>query len=360
MTLVMIGGCFAFVYLTKQPGVVLLIFVLQGFIYKELVKIAVNDQQERALPGFHGLYWYWFLVATFFMYIKTTQPYLLSALRGVSVDDVNVQVSGQQPQQPQQADAGADAGVGGDGAAAAGGPVVYGGLFGPLLGALDFLVSRYEAVAYALYILGFMAFVIALKRRRNFRYQFSQFAYCHMALLFVVVQSTYLAANVFNGLIWFFVPCGLVVCNDSFAYVAGEWQGAAARASRARASSRSRPPPSHPLPHLPPLTPLATLSQASSSGARLSSASPPRRRWRASSAAPSPPSSSRCCRRVSTRRSTLRTRSTSWPAPSCRAWAGASTAATSTSRPAGSTPSTRSRSGASGGSSPSSSATPCR
>jgi phosphatidate cytidylyltransferase len=46
-----------------------------------------------------------------------------------------------------------------------------------------------------------------------------------MALLLVVFQSTYLAANVYNGVIFFFVPCGLVVCNDSFAYVAGYFFG---------------------------------------------------------------------------------------------------------------------------------------
>jgi phosphatidate cytidylyltransferase len=72
-----------------------------------------------------------------------------------------------------------------------------------------------------LYMIGFVAFVISLRQRRNFRYQFSQLAYCHMALLIVVFTSTWLAANVFRGLIWFFVPVGLVVCNDSFAYVSG-------------------------------------------------------------------------------------------------------------------------------------------
>ena len=90
---------------------------------------------------------------------------------------------------------------------------------------LDWLVSHHEPVAYVLYVLGFIAFVISLRQRRNFRYQFSQFAYCHMALLLVVVQSTYLAANVYNGIIWFFVPCGLVVCNDSMAYVSGFFFG---------------------------------------------------------------------------------------------------------------------------------------
>jgi len=90
---------------------------------------------------------------------------------------------------------------------------------------LDWVVSQHEPICYILYILGFIAFVISLQKRKNFRYQFGQFAFCHIALLFVVAQSTYLAANVYNGIIWFFVPCGLVVCNDSMAYVSGFFFG---------------------------------------------------------------------------------------------------------------------------------------
>lgn len=107
---------------------------------------------------------------------------------------------------------------------------------------------------------GIMAFVGSLKKRKLYRYQFKQFAYCHMALLVVVVQSTYLAANVFNGLIWyepegkegggsadlhthnarslltltlspharhsrFVLPCSMVVCNDCTAYIFGFFLG---------------------------------------------------------------------------------------------------------------------------------------
>ncbi len=53
-----------------------------------------------------------------------------------------------------------------------------------------------------------MAFVLSLGSRKLYGYQFSQFGYCHMALLVVVGQSTLLAANVFSGFIW----CVLLVC----------------------------------------------------------------------------------------------------------------------------------------------------
>jgi hypothetical protein len=50
---------------------------------------------------------------------------------------------------------------------------------------------------------GFVAFVLSLGSRSLYMYQFSQFGYCHMALLVVVGQSTFLAANVFAGFIWY-------------------------------------------------------------------------------------------------------------------------------------------------------------
>lgn len=50
---------------------------------------------------------------------------------------------------------------------------------------------------------GIVAFVMSLRKRKLYKYQFKQFAFCHMALLVVVFQSTFLAHNVFNGLLWY-------------------------------------------------------------------------------------------------------------------------------------------------------------
>lgn len=72
---------------------------------------------------------------------------------------------------------------------------------------------------------GIVGFVMSLKKRKLYRYQFKQFAFCHMALIVVVFQSTFLAENVFNGLLWFTLPCGMVVCNDCFAYIFGFFFG---------------------------------------------------------------------------------------------------------------------------------------
>lgn len=55
----------------------------------------------------------------------------------------------------------------------------------------------------------------------NYRFQFTQFAWTHMALYLVVVQAHFIMNNVFEGMIWFFLPASLVITNDIFAYVVG-------------------------------------------------------------------------------------------------------------------------------------------
>jgi phosphatidate cytidylyltransferase len=42
-----------------------------------------------------------------------------------------------------------------------------------------------------------------------------------MALFLIVVQTHFIINNIFEGMIWFFLPVSLVVCNDIFAYLCG-------------------------------------------------------------------------------------------------------------------------------------------
>jgi len=42
-----------------------------------------------------------------------------------------------------------------------------------------------------------------------------------MALYLIVVQAHFIMNNVFEGMIWFFLPVSLVICNDIFAYLCG-------------------------------------------------------------------------------------------------------------------------------------------
>lgn len=42
-----------------------------------------------------------------------------------------------------------------------------------------------------------------------------------MALYLIVVQAHFIMNNIFEGLIWFFLPAALVITNDIFAYICG-------------------------------------------------------------------------------------------------------------------------------------------
>ena len=52
-------------------------------------------------------------------------------------------------------------------------------------------------------------------------YQFGQYAWTHLILLFVFVPSSFFVSNIFDGIIWFLLPCSLVIANDIFAYLSG-------------------------------------------------------------------------------------------------------------------------------------------
>mmetsp|Transcript_2725 Transcript_2725/g.8303 ORF Transcript_2725/g.8303 Transcript_2725/m.8303 type:complete len:303 (-) Transcript_2725:275-1183(-) len=83
---------------------------------------------------------------------------------------------------------------------------------------------RLSLYTFMLYAFGLVLFVWSLKKR-HYKYQFKQFAYCHVTLLVIVVQSSFLVSNMFKGLIWFLLPCSLVICNDIWAYIFGFFFG---------------------------------------------------------------------------------------------------------------------------------------
>lgn len=68
--------------------------------------------------------------------------------------------------------------------------------------------------------LGFVFFVASLQAG-NYRFQFTQFAWTHMALYLIVVQAHFVMNNIFEGMIWFLLPAALVITNDIMAYVVG-------------------------------------------------------------------------------------------------------------------------------------------
>lgn len=64
-------------------------------------------------------------------------------------------------------------------------------------------------------------FFVASLQKGHYRFQFTQFAWTHMALYLIVVQAHFIMNNIFEGMIWFFIPVMLVITNDIFAYICG-------------------------------------------------------------------------------------------------------------------------------------------
>ncbi|EMC96361.1 hypothetical protein BAUCODRAFT_33690 [Baudoinia panamericana UAMH 10762] len=80
--------------------------------------------------------------------------------------------------------------------------------------------THHRFISFMLYVMGFVFFVASLQKG-HYKFQFTQFAWTHMALYLIVVQAHFIMNNIFEGMIWFFLPVSLVITNDIFAYVCG-------------------------------------------------------------------------------------------------------------------------------------------
>ncbi|KAG2342936.1 phosphatidate cytidylyltransferase [Suillus weaverae] len=80
--------------------------------------------------------------------------------------------------------------------------------------------TNHRIISFTLYTIGFVGFVMSL-RRGFLKQQFGLFCWVHMSLLLIVVSGHFIVNNILEGMIWFWVPASLVICNDIFAYVWG-------------------------------------------------------------------------------------------------------------------------------------------
>lgn len=86
------------------------------------------------------------------------------------------------------------------------------------------LAAHHRFVSFLLYVIGFIFFVMNLKKG-HYKFQFLQFFWTHMTLLIVVIQSHFILNNILDGLVWFILPVTLVICNDMCAYLGGFFFG---------------------------------------------------------------------------------------------------------------------------------------
>ncbi|QRV79217.1 phosphatidate cytidylyltransferase [Ceratobasidium sp. AG-Ba] len=80
--------------------------------------------------------------------------------------------------------------------------------------------TNHRFISFMLYTIGLVGFVGSLKRE-YLKQQFGLFCWVHMSLLIIVVSSHFIVNNILEGLIWFWIPASLVICNDIFAYIWG-------------------------------------------------------------------------------------------------------------------------------------------
>ncbi|KAK7748748.1 phosphatidate cytidylyltransferase [Cytospora paraplurivora] len=168
-TLLMIGGFFAALFM-GHIYVILIITVIQIISFKEVIAIASVPSRARQLRSTKSLNWYWLATTMYFLYGESVIYYFKHV---VLVDKVLLP-----------------------------------------------LATHHRFISFILYIIGFVFFVGSLKAG-HLKFQFTNFAWTHMALLIIVVEAHFIMNNVFEGLIWFFLPAALVITNDIFAYICG-------------------------------------------------------------------------------------------------------------------------------------------
>ncbi|KAJ2009947.1 phosphatidate cytidylyltransferase [Coemansia thaxteri] len=172
-TFVMIGGFFTVIALGPL-SIMLMILCLQVLIYREVISLSSVAKKERDLPWSRAMNAYFLVCLEYYLYGHNVHR----ALKRRPWLEMHLQ------------------------------PVF----------------AHHTFISFSLYLIGFVWFVGTL-RKGYYRFQMGQFAWTHMALGLVVVQSQYMIENIFEGIFWFFLPIALVIVNDIFAYVFGFFFG---------------------------------------------------------------------------------------------------------------------------------------
>ncbi|XP_044496120.1 phosphatidate cytidylyltransferase 2 [Mangifera indica] len=176
-TVWMIGG-FALIVYVGHLYIAAMVVVIQIFMARELFNLLRKANEERDLPGFRLLNWYFFFSVMLFVYGRILSQRLVNT---VTSDKFLYQF-------------------------------------------VSTLIKYHMAVCYFLYITGFVWFILSLKKKL-YKYQFGQYAWTHMILIVVFTQSSFTVANIFEGIFWFLLPATLIVINDIAAYIFGFFFG---------------------------------------------------------------------------------------------------------------------------------------
>lgn len=168
-TLIMIGGFFI-ILASGHFWCILLILLCQIATFKECISVTGKSGSEKNLPLTKTLNWYFLFTTIYYLDGKSLFQFFQYYF-------INYKV-------------------------------------------LNIIALNHKFISYCLYIMGFVIFVFNL-RKGFLKFQFASLCITHMVLLLVVFQAHLIINNVLNGLIWFLLPCGLVIVNDIFAYLCG-------------------------------------------------------------------------------------------------------------------------------------------
>ncbi|ORE06441.1 phosphatidate cytidylyltransferase [Rhizopus microsporus var. microsporus] len=174
VTTLMMIGTFFLILASGHIWVILMVIAISTVVYNEVLQIAQGPAKDSSFKWFKTMSWYFLVTTTYYLYGESIIYYFQSV---VLVDAVLLPFA-----------------------------------------------THHRFISFILYIIGFVFFVTNL-RKGLYKRQMRQFGWMHMALLLIVFQSHFIVNNILEGLIWFFIPTSLVICNDIFAYICGFFWG---------------------------------------------------------------------------------------------------------------------------------------
>ncbi|KAL8462447.1 hypothetical protein ACS0TY_033462 [Phlomoides rotata] len=154
------------------------VVVVQILMAAELFHLRRRIHEDKRLPGFWLINWYFFFTAMLYVYGRILRQHLVNTV--TSDNFCHKLVNG--------------------------------------------LIKYHMVICYFLYIAGMMWFILTLKKKM-YKYQFGQYAWTHMILIVVFTQSSFTVANIFEGIFWFILPATLIAVNDVAAYLFGFFFG---------------------------------------------------------------------------------------------------------------------------------------
>ncbi|CAI4229526.1 unnamed protein product [Auanema sp. JU1783] len=172
-TIIMVS-CFTFIVNRGLTWLMGLVFIIQIKCFQEIISIGLIVYRLYDFPWFRALSWYFLLTSNYFFFGESLIDYWAILLRKDNF--------------------------------------------------LQFLVSYHRLISFALYCIGFVSFVLSLRKGYYMR-QFSLFAWTHISLLLIVSQSFLIIKNIFQGLIWFLAPVTMIICCDVMSYMFGFFWG---------------------------------------------------------------------------------------------------------------------------------------